>query len=259
MGRLAAPAPPRNPACPRLSPTRPSGRPLPNAPRPRRCGPLLLPFPVGKGEGEGLPVENLAPATARGRRRNSVAPRLSPSPLRDKAGMRVAATPSVLSALTSHFSQLTPRLPLRVFRATTPGLRKGLLWAPRLWRHPWVGFLRASLAVLLRLDPFRPEPGLLPPATPGHCARRGRAPLLCTPQPRPSTRKIRPTPPRSPARPPLGVAPASERSPFIPHSRPAARRPFRRPGNPPWFAHPVNWARRAEPRPQSGHRRYHDA
>ena len=235
---------------------------LAKLPCPSKSRPLLLPFPVGKGDG--LPVENLAPATARGRRRNSVAPRLPPSPMRDKARMRVAATPRVPSALTSHFSQLTPRLPLRVFRATTRGLRKGLLWAPRLWRHPWSRFLRASLAVLLRLGPCRPEPGLLPPATPGHCARPGLAPG----SPRPPSRvaspaslhpKNPPSPSRSPARPPLGVAPASERSPFIPHSRPAARRPFRRPGNPPWFAHPVNWPRRAEPRPQSGHRRYHDA
>ena len=168
--------------------------------------------------------------------------------------MRVAATPSVLSALTSHFSQLTPRLPLRVFRATTRGLRKGLLRAPRLWRRPWSRFLRASLAVLLRLGPCRPEPGLLPPATSG--APRPPNPRRFTSVPPP---KNSPSPSRSPARPPLGVAPASERSPFIPHSRPAARRPFRRPGNPPCFAHPVNWPRKAEPRPQSGHRRYHDA
>ena len=152
---------------------------LAKLPCPSKSLPLLLPFPVGKVDG--LPVENLAPATALGRRRNSVAPRLPPSPMRDKARMRVAATPRVPSALTSHFSQLTPRLPLRVFRATHPGLRKGLLWAPRLRRHPWLGFMRAALAVLLRLGPVRPEPGRLPPATPAHSARRGLAPHRSAP------------------------------------------------------------------------------
>ena len=166
---------------PALFPYPPLWETLANSPASSKSRPLLLPFPVGKGDG--LPVENLAPATARGRRRNSVAPRLPPSPMRDKARMRVAATPRVPSALTSHFSQLTPRLPLRVFRATHPGLRKGLLWAPRLRRHPWSGFIRAALAVLLRLGPVRPEPGLLPPATPGHCARPGPARSPCSRHP----------------------------------------------------------------------------
>ena len=35
---------------------------------------------------------------------------------------------------------------------------------------------RASLAVLLRLGPVRPEPGRLPPATPAHSARRAPRP-----------------------------------------------------------------------------------
>ena len=114
IGRVAAPAPLRNPACPRLSPTRPSGRPLQKLPCPSKSRPLLLPFPVGKGDG--LPVENLAPATARGRRRNSVAPRLPPSPMRDKARMRVAATPRVpsrshLSLLSAHSSPSAEGLP----------------------------------------------------------------------------------------------------------------------------------------------------
>ena len=177
-----------------------------------------------------------------------------PSPLGD-----LCTTPLVLEGAGRSCSlSLWERVGVRVFRATHPGLRKGLLWAPRLWRRPWAGFLRASLAVLRRLRPFRPEPGPLPPAAPGPSARRGLAPA-----PRvPSTASLHPkkspkTLPRQ--RDPLwGSRWRGRVPPFIPHAHLGTPRPFRPPENPSCFRHPVNWPRRAPAAPHPRLRRYHD-
>ncbi len=149
-------AAPRNQSPPRASFPLSLARPWHNALRPPRCGrscsrssetfaqrpassqvrPLLLPLPVGEGWGEGLPGNPpritqrslLGQSNCVARQTPMDPAALAPSPLREKAGMRVAAASSnhAKSAATrrpfaaSCSRSLWERVGVRVFRATVP-------------------------------------------------------------------------------------------------------------------------------------------